>query len=117
MSSALAPLAVASVFVGYLGKDMIIGLGSSFWGAAVTGGGSESAIFIDAEYLPYHVKMIPLVFSHIGIFFAYNTSSFVGSVSKANLKGKFPSVRFAHTNPMLRNPIFHEISPSVHSLA
>lgn len=32
-------------------------------------------MFVDAEYLPYHIKIIPLIFSHLGIFFAYNLAS------------------------------------------
>jgi len=40
---------------------------------------SKNIMFVDAEYLPYHIKIIPLIFSHLGIFFAYNLAS-VGAV-------------------------------------
>jgi len=80
MSIPLMLLAVASIFVGYLGKDMIVGIGSAFWGNSLSilgsiGSGSKSVAFVDAEYLPYHIKIIPLIFSHLGIFFAYNIVS------------------------------------------
>jgi proton-translocating NADH-quinone oxidoreductase chain L len=74
MSLPLMLLAAASVFIGYLGKDMIIGVGSAFWGNSLLIL-SKNMVFIDAEYLPYHIKIIPLVFSHLGIFFAYNIAS------------------------------------------
>jgi hypothetical protein len=35
---------------------------------------SKHIVFVDAEYLPYHIKIIPLIFSHLGIFFAYNVA-------------------------------------------
>jgi hypothetical protein len=38
---------------------------------------SKNIMFVDAEYLPYHIKVIPLIFSHVGIFFAYNLASVV----------------------------------------
>lgn len=69
-------LAIASVFVGYVGKDMIIGVGSAFWGNSLSML-SRNVMFVDAEYLPYHIKIIPLIFSHLGIFFAYNLASIV----------------------------------------
>jgi len=65
--------ATASVFIGYLGKDMIIGIGSAFWGNSLSML-SKHIVFVDAEYLPYHIKIIPLIFSHLGIFFAYNVA-------------------------------------------
>lgn len=84
MSLPLILLATASVFIGYLGKDMLIGVGSAFWGSSLLVL-TKNMVFIDAEYLPYHIKIIPLVFSHLGIFFAYNLSSFVNGAQQLRL--------------------------------
>lgn len=34
---------------------------------------------LEAEYLPYHIKVLPLIFSHIGILFAYHTTCFLSN--------------------------------------
>lgn len=73
-------LAVGSLFVGYLSKDMIVGLGTSFWGNSIFTL-SKNVSYLEAEYLPYHIKMIPFLFSHPGIFVAYHTTSFSSSES------------------------------------
>ena len=78
MAIPLMILAFGSLFIGYLTKDMIIGLGSSFWGQSLFIL-SENVTFLEAEYLPYHIKMIPFLFSHLGIFFAYHTTFFIGA--------------------------------------
>ena len=78
MSIPLFLLAIGSLFIGYLSKDMIIGLGSTFWGNSIFIL-SASNSFIEAEYLPYHIKAIPLIFSHLGIFFAYHTTQFLSN--------------------------------------
>lgn len=35
----------------------------------------ENINYIEAEYIPYHIKAIPLLFSHFGIYLAYTVSS------------------------------------------
>jgi NADH-ubiquinone oxidoreductase chain 5 len=75
MSLPLILLSFGSLFIGYLTKDMIIGFGSSFRGNSVFIL-SENLSYLEAEYLPYHIKMIPFVFSHLGLVFAYHTTSF-----------------------------------------
>ena len=32
---------------------------------------------LEAEYLPYYIRVVPLIFSNLGIFVAYNTTSFL----------------------------------------
>jgi NADH:ubiquinone oxidoreductase subunit 5 (subunit L)/multisubunit Na+/H+ antiporter MnhA subunit len=79
MSIPLIVLAFGSMFVGYLTKDLIIGFGSSYWGNAVFIL-SDNLSYLEAEYLPYHIKMIPFVFSHFGLFVAYHTTTFFFNV-------------------------------------
>lgn len=58
-------LSFGSIFIGYLSKDMFIGLGTSFWNNSIFIL-PENMIFIDAEFLPTHIKLIPLIFSFSG---------------------------------------------------
>jgi hypothetical protein len=79
----LVLLASGSPLIGYLTKDTIIGLGSSPWGQSLSILSVSDAVTA-AEHLPYHTKMIPFIFSHLGIPFAYHTTFFL---SPASLEG------------------------------
>ena len=50
----LALLAIGSLFVGYLTKDMIVGLGSPLWANSIFVL-SNNMSYLEAEYLPYHI--------------------------------------------------------------
>jgi len=63
-------LVFGSIFVGYLMKDMVIGVGTNFWGNALFVLPENLAIF-DAEFLPVVIKLIPVIFSLSGAFFSY----------------------------------------------
>ena len=78
MGIPLLVLAIGSLFIGYLSKDMIVGLGTTFWGNSIFVL-SEHTSYLEAEYLPYHIKAIPLIFGHIGAWFAYHTTAFFSS--------------------------------------
>ena len=78
MALPLGILAIPSIFIGFLGKDMIIGLGSDFW---------SNAIFvhpanlnsIDAEFIPHTIKLLPVALSLLGAglsYFLYSYNSF-----------------------------------------
>jgi NADH-ubiquinone oxidoreductase chain 5 len=74
----LVLLAFGSLSIGHLTKDMIIGLGCS---ASFRGQSLFILSAVDntaaAEYLPWHLKVTPVIFSHIGILFAYHTTFFL----------------------------------------
>lgn len=63
-------LAYASIFVGYLTRDMMIGLGTNFWNnsLAISIYGTNS--LLDAEFLPYYIKLVPVIFSIVGALLA-----------------------------------------------
>ena len=65
MSFPLFLLAFGSLFIGYLSKDMFIGLGNTFWGNSIFII-PKNFDFIDAEFLPIFFKLCPLFFSLIG---------------------------------------------------
>jgi NADH-ubiquinone oxidoreductase chain 5 len=70
MAIPLILLAFGSIFVGYMAKDMMIGMGSPFWGNALFQL-PENTLLIESEYIPQFVKMIPLIFSILGATIAY----------------------------------------------
>lgn len=75
MAIPLIILALGSIFVGYFFKDMIIGLGTSFWGNSIFTL-PQNLILIDSEFIPYHIKLLPVVLSIIGASLAWILNSF-----------------------------------------
>lgn len=67
MTIPLIILCFGSIFFGYFFKDMFIGLGTSFWGNSIFVLPSN-ILFIDAEFLPIYIKLIPFFFTLVGIF-------------------------------------------------
>ncbi len=70
MTLPLGLLAIPSMFIGYLTKDLFIGLGSDFWGNAIFIH-PDNFQLIDAEFLPFLPKILPLLFSLTGAGLAY----------------------------------------------
>jgi len=75
MALPLIVLSIASIFVGYTCKDMMIGIGTDFWGTALYIL-PENIYYVESEYIPQSVKMIPFVFSGIGAFISYYLNIF-----------------------------------------
>jgi proton-translocating NADH-quinone oxidoreductase chain L len=69
MAFPLGILALGSIFIGYLTKDMFIGLGTHFWNNAIYVHPHNIQI-IDAEFLPIKIKLLPVIFSLFGMFLA-----------------------------------------------
>lgn len=59
-------LAFGSIFVGFLAKDLFLGMGVDTWNHALFQIISHSS-FIEAEFLPFYIKLIPFVFSLAGV--------------------------------------------------
>jgi NADH-ubiquinone oxidoreductase chain 5 len=62
----LLVLSVGSIFIGYLTKDMFIGLGSNFFSDSIFVL-PQNLIAGDAEFIPYYIKGLPSVLSLLGI--------------------------------------------------
>ena len=69
MALPLGILALGSIFIGYLTKDMFIGLGTHFWNNAIFIH-PQNIQMIDAEFLPTLFKLLPIIFSMFGLFLA-----------------------------------------------
>jgi len=67
MSLPLFILGFASIFVGYATRDMMIGMGSDFWGNALFTLPSKQYL-LESEWLDSSIKLIPLFFSFSGVF-------------------------------------------------
>jgi NADH-ubiquinone oxidoreductase chain 5 len=67
MAFPLVLLSLSSIFIGYLTKDMFIGLGSPFWNNAILVL-PQNLNIIDAEFIPVYVKWIPFFASISGSF-------------------------------------------------
>lgn len=62
-------LSIFSIFVGYFTKDMAVGLGSTFWGNALNIT-FENNNLIEAEFLPFVIKILPIVSATLGLILA-----------------------------------------------
>jgi len=87
---ALAVLCIPSIFIGFYSKDMLIGLGSDFWGTSLFVL-PENMNRIDAEFIPHIFKILPVVFSLSGVFLAFTFYILLSNslfVLKTSLIGK-----------------------------
>uniref|UniRef100_UPI0030FE526E NADH dehydrogenase subunit 5 n=1 Tax=Cyathodium cavernarum TaxID=351593 RepID=UPI0030FE526E len=72
MAIPLILLAFGSIFVGYLAKDMMIGLGTNFWANSLFIL-PKNEILAESEFAtPTIIKPIPIFFSILGSFVAYS---------------------------------------------
>ena len=88
----LAVLSIPSIFIGYLSRDMIIGLGTDFWGNAIFIL-PENMNLIDAEFIEYKFKILPVCLSLLGAsssYFVYTFSTeFLFKLKTSYLGKKF----------------------------
>jgi NADH-ubiquinone oxidoreductase chain 5 len=84
MAFPLFVLSICSIFIGYLTRDMMIGLGTDFWGNALFTL-PQNAHLLEAEFIDTSVKLVPLVLSLSGAGLAFILYNF-GSNLLYNLK-------------------------------
>ena len=65
MAIPLLLLSFGSIFIGYLTKDMIIGVGTDFWSHAIFTH-PENLRLLEAEFIPHSIKLVPVFFSLLG---------------------------------------------------
>lgn len=66
----LIVLSLGSIFIGYWTKDFMVGFGGSFHTDVIFTLPANND-FVNAEFLPYYIKLIPVVFSLVGGFSAF----------------------------------------------
>lgn len=88
---ALCFLTIPSIFVGFYTKDMIVGVGSDFFGNAIYNNPKTLHVF-DAEFVEFFYKILPVTLSLFGAslsFFLYNfQSSILFSLKTSSLGRK-----------------------------
>lgn len=90
ISLALCFLAIPSIFVGFYTKDMIVGVGSDFFGAAIYNSPQMLHVF-DAEFIEFFYKILPVTLSLLGAslsFFLYNFQSHILFIAKTSVLGR-----------------------------
>lgn len=75
-------LALGSIFVGYLAKDMMVGLGTTFWGNALLTL-PQNVNLMESEMIPHWQKHLPLLFTLLGAFLAYLLHITSGGILKS----------------------------------
>lgn len=68
--TSLGCLAIPSIFIGYFTKDMIVGVGSHFFGTAIFTNMKNMNLF-DAEFIPLFYKTLPVNLSLFGFLLAF----------------------------------------------
>ena len=71
----LGVLAIPSILIGFCAKDMIVGLGSDFWGTAIYIA-PQNMNMLDAEFVIPFFKLLPLALSILGLFTAFTLYNF-----------------------------------------
>jgi NADH-ubiquinone oxidoreductase chain 5 len=89
---ALAILSIPSIFIGFYTKDMIIGLGTDFWGNSLFIL-PENMNMVDSEFIPTQFKLLPVFLSILGTFIAFvlyvNNSKIIFLIKFSTLGKKF----------------------------
>jgi NADH-ubiquinone oxidoreductase chain 5 len=81
-------LAICSIFIGYISRDFIIGLGTNTFNTAVFIH-PTNLINIDAEFIPYTIKLIPTIGSLIGAALALYLNIVLQAVMNSTLVTNF----------------------------
>ena len=90
MSLPLIILSIGSIFIGYMTKDLFIGIGTDFWETSIFIN-SQNVNFVEAEFLSYSLKWLPFFLSFLGIIFAtfFNLSTRVNLLFIKLMKHKY----------------------------
>jgi NADH-ubiquinone oxidoreductase chain 5 len=87
---ALCLLTIPSIFVGFLTKDMLVGVGSDFFGASIYNNPKTFHVF-DAEFVEFFYKILPVTLSLFGAslsFILYNFQSSILFYIKTSFIGR-----------------------------
>jgi NADH-ubiquinone oxidoreductase chain 5 len=75
----LGVLAIPSILIGFYIKDMVVGLGTDFWGTSIYTAPQNMNMF-DAEFVTPFFKLLPLTLSLLGLFTAFFLYNFQSNV-------------------------------------
>lgn len=86
-------LFLGSIFVGFLFKDLFLGLGVDTWNTSLFQLVNHVSFF-ESEFLSYHIKLIPLIFSMTGVFLAMQVYT---NVLNLNSLGLFKKIYYFYS--------------------
>jgi proton-translocating NADH-quinone oxidoreductase chain L len=114
----LIVLGFASIFFGYLFRDMFIGLGTNFWANSIAFVPVSSTLFINAEFLPFFVKTLPLFLTILSFFvmlYFYRRGGHIFSNSFYSITLFFAKRWYfdAIYTSFISNPIFKKFSLNI----
>ena len=75
----LGVLAIPSIIIGFYVKDMVVGLGTDFWGTSIYIAPQNMNMF-DAEFVTPFFKLLPLTLSLLGLIIAFLLYNFQSHV-------------------------------------
>ena len=64
------PLIIGSLWGGYYLRSIFVGFGSPFFSSSSLLNSVYLNVLVDSEFLPYNIKLIPVIFSFAGLIFA-----------------------------------------------
>ena len=70
MFYALSVLIIPSIFIGFCAKDIVVGVGTNFFGNAIYVSQSSFHLF-DSEFISFFYKISPVIFSLFGAFLSF----------------------------------------------
>lgn len=70
MGLVLVVLSLGSIYAGWLFRPMFIGLGTDFWNNSIFMS-PLNVCMVEAEFLPQHIKLLPLILTLVGAIIAY----------------------------------------------
>ena len=76
---ALCPLALGSIWSGYFGSDMLLGVGTPFWGNAIFFGW-DTSLTLEPHFLSLSTKFLPLILTLLGGLLAFLAYTFLMNV-------------------------------------
>jgi proton-translocating NADH-quinone oxidoreductase chain L len=98
MGLALFILWIGSIFVGYFIQEWFIGPGHFFWSNSILMRDSRASAMVEFEYLPFYIKIMPILFSCTGLILGYYFEKFfnkylLNSFDKYLLKNEFIGIK------------------------
>ena len=58
----LIPLILGSIFLGYIAKDLFVGVGTNFWNNSIVISQTNNTL-VEAEFTPLYIKFVPFIIS------------------------------------------------------
>jgi NADH-ubiquinone oxidoreductase chain 5 len=89
MLFAFRPLIIGSIFCGYFIKNIFISFGAPFFLLSGLNNVNGLNVLIDSEFLPFFIKIIPVIFSFLGLlgaFYLYSNDNIIYFITKLQIK-------------------------------